>query len=1008
MVHSNSQDRGSPCDLLSKDAILALTDMDLDPETGQLTTKASILRRLLSAVSRPQNRDSTKADQTTTSLRSTEQDPEKGNYSKTENEEACAKIWSIYVGEAERYDMALVESWKADMEGMLIFSGLFSASLTAFLIESYKNLQPDSGDLTVAAILQVSQQLAALANGGTFVAPTQASFTPSTESLLCNALWFISLSLSLTCALLATLVEQWAREFMHRTEMRPSPVRRARIFSYLYFGLKRFRMHTIVDAIPFLLHASLLLFFAGLVAFLLPVNRVMMSLMCIALGTFFLLYAILTVLPVIRLDCPYRTPLVAPLWSLVQNAFNFLEPQELLPQRTMTEAVVDSALRDTQDRDQHAIQWTLGSLTDDVDLLPFVEAIPDIIHGPKGFRRVNDDLFIPILGDTEVPSPLVTRICNLVAGTRGMSPDDPLAARRCIAGQKALWALCMMPCAWECRFDIDPRLVPKSWGGLPATASLAIQYHAQRWSHHLVERLRDLLVINRDRSSAHFQSEVLPTLLRLLRVAVEHENIFVFPIASNFRTGELNACASPFAELKGLCNEIGNTVPTPLHLDRAERIIAALHDSHDWATNSIGLIENFLKSGLFSFRHGFEPLFKPLITCGTILSNITANPPRQVTQEMLALRFPQDVHKIEFSWQAPSQLDILARIAFRLLPFRSSGDTLRQSQPYRSYLVGRRNTKAIWYALQDCNLAQLAVSLGDFLSFEISRDDGQNGGFVDEIIHATTVIANCIPRDSVAIEFMDTLLVGKSPDLISRHSTIWAVRHLRRLRQLDSEIVDVDSLPPESVDFARLQEICHNELLRPLCPLFLPKEVNINMVVNSLRNCLFNRYIEFLSDFLVKTTPTDAKVAVSAFNALSFYYSSPWLNMDPEIQSLLFKAILEATKNALHFGSGLAVLERLWCSDPFWDRSEASRWGPRIFGIEPACLRLLVESLELYHRAAESQPEDGTFLDTTVSNMILIEVRKELEGQKTPTDPPSVLGSETDAENGEDISNSQE
>ncbi|KAF8172619.1 hypothetical protein K438DRAFT_1529418, partial [Mycena galopus ATCC 62051] len=98
------------------------------------------------------------------------------------------KIWSTYIGEAERYDAALVESWKADMEGMLIFSGLFSASLTAFLIESYKTLQPDSGDLTVAAITQISQQLAAIAGGESFVLQTAAPFTPTAASLVCNAL----------------------------------------------------------------------------------------------------------------------------------------------------------------------------------------------------------------------------------------------------------------------------------------------------------------------------------------------------------------------------------------------------------------------------------------------------------------------------------------------------------------------------------------------------------------------------------------------------------------------------------------------------------------------------------------------------------------------------------------------------------------------------------------------------------------------------------------------------
>ncbi|KAF7341588.1 hypothetical protein MSAN_02055900 [Mycena sanguinolenta] len=329
-------------------------------------------------------------------------DPEEVYYSNAENEEACTKIWSIYVGEAERYDAALVESWKADMEGMLIFSGLFSASLTAFLIESYKVLQPDSGDLTVAGITLLSHQLAAIASNTTFVLPPSPTFTPSAGSLWCNALWFISLSLSLTCALLATLVEQWAREFLHKTEMRPSPLRRARLFSFLYFGLKRFRMHTIVDAIPFLLHASLILFFAGLVAFLVPVNRIMMYLMCIALFLFLILYAVLTILPVVRLDCPYRTPLSAPLWSILQSPFGFFTGSNSSPGQTMTEAIAGLALQDTKRRDQRALEWTLDSLTDDIELLPFAESIPDIIHGPNGFRRANDILFEGLLGTMEI------------------------------------------------------------------------------------------------------------------------------------------------------------------------------------------------------------------------------------------------------------------------------------------------------------------------------------------------------------------------------------------------------------------------------------------------------------------------------------------------------------------------------------------------------------------------------------------------------------------------------
>ncbi|KAJ6471327.1 hypothetical protein C8R45DRAFT_416616 [Mycena sanguinolenta] len=65
-------------------------------------------------------------------------------------------MWAVYVSEAEKYDKSLVESWKSDMEGLLIFAALFSAILTAFLIESYKSLNADSGDLMVHMLVQIS------------------------------------------------------------------------------------------------------------------------------------------------------------------------------------------------------------------------------------------------------------------------------------------------------------------------------------------------------------------------------------------------------------------------------------------------------------------------------------------------------------------------------------------------------------------------------------------------------------------------------------------------------------------------------------------------------------------------------------------------------------------------------------------------------------------------------------------------------------------------------------
>ncbi|TDL27692.1 hypothetical protein BD410DRAFT_869093, partial [Rickenella mellea] len=113
-------------------------------------------------------------------------------------------MWSLYVTEAGKFDKALVESWRGDMDGILIFAGLFSASVTAFIIESYKKLSPDSGDAAVTLLAQISSQLFAISNGTNLIVsppPAQLSFRPTSSVVTVNILWFLSLILALLCAL---------------------------------------------------------------------------------------------------------------------------------------------------------------------------------------------------------------------------------------------------------------------------------------------------------------------------------------------------------------------------------------------------------------------------------------------------------------------------------------------------------------------------------------------------------------------------------------------------------------------------------------------------------------------------------------------------------------------------------------------------------------------------------------------------------------------------------------
>ena len=49
------------------------------------------------------------------------------------------------------------------------------------------------------------------------------NFRPTNSTISINILWFISLILALICALIATLVQQWARHYQQAIDHRPAP-----------------------------------------------------------------------------------------------------------------------------------------------------------------------------------------------------------------------------------------------------------------------------------------------------------------------------------------------------------------------------------------------------------------------------------------------------------------------------------------------------------------------------------------------------------------------------------------------------------------------------------------------------------------------------------------------------------------------------------------------------------------------------------------------------------------
>ncbi|KAH7320453.1 hypothetical protein B0J17DRAFT_583196, partial [Rhizoctonia solani] len=180
-----------------------------------------------------------------------------------------ASIWSMYVEEASEQDAELVDVQNKNLDLMLLFAALFSAILTAFLIESTNMLQQSPLDTSAALLLFIAQSQRRMELGipAQMIDPVDtAVFSPTLSSRFINGLWFTALAFSLSAALIAMLAKEWLAAYL-ASSVRPA-YDRALARQVRFDGLVAWRALPIISFLPTLLHLSLLFFSLGLVVYL--------------------------------------------------------------------------------------------------------------------------------------------------------------------------------------------------------------------------------------------------------------------------------------------------------------------------------------------------------------------------------------------------------------------------------------------------------------------------------------------------------------------------------------------------------------------------------------------------------------------------------------------------------------------------------------------------------------------------------------------------------------------
>ncbi|KAI0252039.1 hypothetical protein BJV78DRAFT_1282032 [Lactifluus subvellereus] len=329
-------------------------------------------------------------------------------------------LFSMYNRRAKMKDEKMTERWKGDAEGILLFTGLFSAAVAQFLVGSLQNLQSNPQDASSFDLAHIYQLTPGSNASSIPLPPDPAQFQTPKFAVWTNTLWSLSLVMSLTCALLATLLQQWARRYLRITQKTDDPQRRARIRELMLQGSKkRLPLRLMLELLTALLHTAVFLFLAGFVIYLFHFNCVVGAIVAVSVGTCVSLYLWISFAPIIFRDSPYYTPLSSLVWvismgviwlglQLRYSAALSTRCPEAVPKirqslqkyyqritKGITKEVEDMAQSRSSHLDTSVISGTFNTLDGDRDMEQFLAGVPGFYNSVKvnkdryNFERLN-------------------------------------------------------------------------------------------------------------------------------------------------------------------------------------------------------------------------------------------------------------------------------------------------------------------------------------------------------------------------------------------------------------------------------------------------------------------------------------------------------------------------------------------------------------------------------------------------------------------------------------------
>ncbi|KAG8901801.1 hypothetical protein FRC00_004398 [Tulasnella sp. 408] len=223
------------------------------------------------------------------------------------------KFYHYYDSLAEEIDDDMVTGLKEQLDGLLIFAGLFAGVNTAFLALTLPLMSPDPADDTNALLRDNNLILLNLALGrndtlpGTNPLPSE-TFSPTGKILTVNVLFSISLTCAIVSSFVAVLGRQWLVYYRKRRGGGPEARRWEQLKRFL--GAARWRLELVLDdVLPSLLQIGLIIFCISLTIYLNILHPVLAKVVGALMGAGLASLVLTAIFATWDKFCPFQSPL---------------------------------------------------------------------------------------------------------------------------------------------------------------------------------------------------------------------------------------------------------------------------------------------------------------------------------------------------------------------------------------------------------------------------------------------------------------------------------------------------------------------------------------------------------------------------------------------------------------------------------------------------------------------------------------------------------------------------